>query len=329
MSAESLVSQIINNAQTTANTARDKAIEYANSAQTAATGSIAPGAAPSIQVPNVLIPPFDPSIDFTGDFNRAYDIAIAEYDPAFQAELARFISTYFPDFIGCLKTSVSGWICSTITNGGTGMNPDVENAIYERSRTREILDARRAEDEAVSGYAARGWMLASGILIDSMQRVQQALSDKVSTHGRDVMIKQAEIEIENVRFAVGEGAKLQFGVMSALTNFIVAWANMRELAIEKAKALLDAKTRLYSSVGAYYSAIIGAAALRLDYDKIRVDSHVALSDIEVKGFTDRLASRVGAAISAAEAMGAIAGSALSAQNTLAEIGNQTINNSSS
>lgn len=42
-----------------------------------------------------------------------------------------------------------------------------------------------------------------------------------------------------------------------------------------------------------------------------------------------LESRVGAAVSAAEAMGAIAGAALSAQNTLAEIGNNTLTTTSS
>lgn len=327
MSAESTLNAIINNATTTANLARDKAIQYADEAQTAAFSILNFASPPSPGRPDVTIPVFDPTIDLTGDFTRAYNDAIADYDPAFQSQITSFLNTYFPDFAGCLKTSVDGWICNTITNGGTGIPTDVENAIWERSRSRELLDSKRAEDEAVVVFAARGFALPAGVLVDALQRVQQELSDKVSTHSRDVAIKQAEIEIENIRFAVDQGVKLRLGVIDALVNFLRAWAQMRELAIERAKALIDAKTRLYQSVSAYYSAIIGAAQLVLEYDKIRIDSHIAQQDLVLRSSNQSLESRVGAAISAAEAMGAIAGAALGAQNTLAEIGNNTITTS--
>ncbi|MGH8566540.1 MAG: hypothetical protein ACREXU_00615 [Gammaproteobacteria bacterium] len=329
MTAEATVQQIITNATATADTARDKAIEFANRAQTAASGLTLFDSPPTPGRPNVVIPPFDPTIDLTGDFRRAYDDAVADFDPAFQSQITSFLSTYFPNFAGCLKTSVDGWLCSTLTDGGTGMQPAVENALWQRSREREILDARRAEDEAVSGFAARGWALPGGVLIDAVLRVQQVLSDKVSTHSRDVMVKQAEIEIENIRFAVDQGVKLRLGVISALVDFLRTWASMKELAIEKAKALLDAKTRLYQSVAAYYGAIIEAARLVLDYDKLQIDSFVGTQEISADRAIARVEAQVNAAIKAAEAMGAMAAAALGSQNTLAEVAHQTTATSSS
>ena len=328
MTAEATVQSIISNAQTTANTARDQAIAFSEAAIDALGGALNLGSVPTPDRPNVVIPPFDPSIDLTGDFLTAYNNAVADFDPAFQSQITSFINTYFPNFAGCLKTSVNGWICSTITDGGTGMNPDVENAIWQRSREREVLDARRAEDEAVSGWAARGWAFHGGVLIDAIQRVQQVASDKISTHSRDVMIKQAEIEIENIKFAVEQGVKLRLGVIAALTDFLRAWASMKELAIEKAKALVDAKTRLYQSVAAYYGAIIDAAGLVLEYDKTRVDSAIRQQDIFARAASARDESAVHAALGAADAMGAMASAALGSQNTLAEVAHQTTDSGS-
>lgn len=324
MTAEATINSIIANAQTTANTARDKAIQYSDAAQTAAGALSFFEDAPAPTRPNVLIPPFDPSIDLTGDFLTAYNNAVADFDPAFQSQVTSFLNTYFPDFAGCLKTSVDGWICSTITAGGTGMQPDVENAIWQRSREREVMEARRAEDEAISGFSARGWALPGGVLVDAVMRVQQALSDKVSTHSRDVMVKQAEIEIENIRFAVEQGVKLRLGVIDALVSFLQAWAHMKELAIDKARALIDAKTRLYQSVAAYYGAIVDAARLVLDYDKLVIDSFLGTQDIGARSSVAGVEARVNAAIKAAEAMGEIAASALGSQNTLAEVAHNTL-----
>ncbi|MGH8591145.1 MAG: hypothetical protein ACREXX_18055, partial [Gammaproteobacteria bacterium] len=110
MTAESTVNQIITNAQTTANIARDKAIQYAEAARTAGDALSFFHDAPDPTRPAVLIPPFDPSIDLTGDFLRAYNDAVADFDPAFQSQITSFLNTYFPNFAGCLKTSVDGWI---------------------------------------------------------------------------------------------------------------------------------------------------------------------------------------------------------------------------
>lgn len=323
MTAQATVESIIASATTAAQTALQQAITYANQAQTAASGFSSSGTPPAVTEPEVVIPYFDPTTDFTGDFLSAYNDAIADWDPDFQSQITSFINKFFPNMTGCLKTAVDSWICTVLQTGGTGMQPAVENAIWQRDRERVILDARRAEDEAATGWAARGWALPGGVLIDNIQRVQQAASDKNSGHSRDVMIEQAKIEIENIRFAVDQGVKLRLGVISGLLDYLKTWASLRELAIKKGEALLEAKTKLYQTIGAYYSAIVGAARLMLEYDRMRVDAFVSLSDIDMRGFAERLKARVDAAISAAETMGKIAGAGLSAQSTIAEVSHNT------
>lgn len=331
MSAETVVNEIISSARTTADTARDKAIEYADDAKTAATFAYSAGTVPNPTIPNVTIPPFDPTSDtlnLSHDFLNGYDDAVTDLGPKFLTAIDDFITAYFPRVKACLKTVADDWVCDTITGntatyGETGLPIAVEAAMWNRGRDREVIDSRRVVDEAVSGFAARGWSLASGVLVDTVYRAQQAASDKASTISRDVMIKQADVKIENVKFAIGEANKLRLGVMSAFVSFINAWTDIRKLALEKAKGIVDSRVRLYSAIGEYYRAIIAAAGLMLDYDKIRIDKAVTMEKIFADVAIQGVENATKAAISAADAMGAIAAAALGAQNTLAEVAHQT------
>jgi hypothetical protein len=328
MTAETTVETIIGNAIAVSNSAAQAATTFANAAQSAAGGFSSAGSVPNISRPELVIPEFDPTTDFTGDFLTSYNDAIADWDPDFTRQVTSFINKYCPNLIGCLKTSVDSWICAVIQGDrsvvtATGMQQGVEDAIWERGRAREAMEYRQSVDEAVAGYAARGWTVPGGVLIDAVQRAGQAYSAKVSTHSRDVMIKVADVEIENIRFAVGEGVKVRLGMLSALFSYLGTWFKLREMAIDKARALLDAKIRLRESIAAYYHAIIGAAGLMLKYDEIRTEAHIRISDIDMRGFAAHLEARVNAAISAAEAMGKIAAAALSAQNTIAEVSHNT------
>lgn len=69
---------------------------------------------------------------------------------------AGYMDRYFPNDCEYLKHAQQ-WICNAITQGGTGLNPVVEGQIWERDRGRILRDAGRAEQEAVSMFAARGF----------------------------------------------------------------------------------------------------------------------------------------------------------------------------
>ncbi len=330
MSAESLVASVIANAQAQANAATTQGTAFATiAAQLVHVLSIP--ALPSPDRPNVYIPPFDPSSDtlnLSQHLLDGYDDAMADFDPDFIAEITDFINRYFPRFTACLKTVVDDWLCDTITGststyGETGLPIAVEAALWNRGRDREVIDARRVVDEAISGFAARGWSLPSGALSDIVYHAQQAASDKASTINREVMIKAAEIKIENVKFAITEANRLRLGIIAALVSFLRAWTDMRQLALEKAKAIVESRVRLYSAIGEYYRAIIAAAQLYLEYDKIRIDPKVRELEAFMASSVATFEARVKGAVSAAEVMAEIASAALGAQNTLAEIAHQT------
>src|ERR671922_235599 len=243
---EDTVKAIITNATTTANTARDKAIEYSNQAQTAAEGILVDlGRIHDPTKPNVTIPPFNPQEDLSGLFSNAVGNTDTQFRQDFTDRVNDFLNTWFPDFANCLKTTVDGWICSTIAGGVTGIPNAIESQIWERSRNQETKEAARLKSEATEALANRGFSLPSGVLYAQLAMIDQAAADKSSTHNRDVAIKQVDIDLT-------------------------------------------------------------------------IEGHT------VESFARHIEARVNAAVAAAEGMGKIAGAALSAQNTLAEISSQTI-----
>lgn len=329
MSAESQVDNIIAAAKAASTKAQDKAVTYSDQAQTAAVNILNLGIVPNPTLPAVVVPPFvNPNEDLGNEYKLEIAAAFADLDPKLTDDINDFLNTWFPDFAGCLKTQLDTWICNTVQNGATGIPTAVENAIWQRSRERELQDAFRQESEAVTEFASRGFSLPAGVLNAQIQRIRQDAANKASTHSRDVAIKQAEIQIETIKFAVEQGIRLRLGIVTALIDFMRAKLGLYSLIKERAVSLVEAKRSLWQGAAAYYNALIGAAELQLKYDDIRIDAVLRNNQIVAEFSTANTQSRVQAAVAAAEAMGDIAAAALGAQNTLAEVAHNTISSSS-
>lgn len=325
MTALSIVEGLIEAGKVNARAALDEAIGFANDAQTAASTVITSlPDVPNPTEPSVVIPPFNPNVDLSGEFTRAYDDAVAAFGPDLQSKLTAFLDNYFPKFDECLKTSVDEWICNTITVGGTGIPAAVEDQIWARSNEREAKEASRQKDIIVRQFAGRGFDLPPGTMAAQLAMIDQDAANKISTHSRDVAIKQAEIEIENIRFAVGTGVSLRLGIVNAMVSYLNTFMRPWELGIQKAAALVDAKARLWQTSATYYSALIAAAELTLRYDELRIRTGLHQGDQYVTQITSLVNARVNAAISAAESLGQMAAAAMGAQASLGNVAHQTV-----
>lgn len=324
MSAETLIAQIITAAQAAATSAQNQAVTYSNAAQTAALSFFFPGDVPKANAPTVDIPPFiNPQQELGDEFRRELSNAFADLDPKLAADTQAFIDKWFPEFDGCIRDKVDSFICDTITDG-FGLTRSVADAIWQRGRERELIELARRESEAVNNYASRGFMLPSGVLTNQLSAIRQDVANKAATFNRDVVIKEQEIRIESVKFAVEQGIRLRLGVITALVDFIRARIALHTLTKDRASAFVDAERALFQNAAAYYNALIDRARLELEEDRLNIaratDDNRTLADFFAR-VTD---SRVNAAVSAARAMGDIAASALASQNSLASIDNSTI-----
>lgn len=304
------VPQIINDAAARVNTFTESFNSLASQALTAAQSisSFTPFTATPVSLFGDR-PPYQGRLDYSKEFLGTYNDALRDIKPEFGKATSEFIAQWLPT---CVTTATNDWICNTILTGGTGLPPGIENAIWQRARKRELIEARRLENEALDQGASRGFPIPPGAITARMLMVQQEAADRSSTIVRDEAIKHIDIIIENVRFAVAQGVAIRGQVIGALGDYIRAHFLPEQLALQKAEAILHAKGMLLTSASEYYRAMVSEAELGIQVQQINATSYNAAQGNVAQSAISSTALRARVAEGLAEAYGSAAASAASA-----------------
>lgn len=322
MTAEATVQATIDNARTVANDSASLAASFSQSAQTAAVSGI------SLNIPR----PTDPNVprpveaerpqDLSPLYEATFDSFISDKVDDLPARMRDYINEYFPDYDQLMSTVVN-WLEDVIQNSTIGITPAYENAVWERERARELQEANRTKDNAVTDFATRGFSMPSGMLAARLQEVDQAAQNNSVTSARDQAIKHIELAVENVQFAIQQSIALQTSILNAAVNYINAYVRAITTGIDHAKTMVDAKNSLYQYAYEYYKTYIAWGEMALRYEQLNNNVDLTEAGLVVDFATKNVRSRVEAAVGAAEAMGDVAAAALASQNSMATIVHQT------
>jgi len=104
------------------------------------------------------------------------------------------ISTALKEHLELLKARAS--------KGGTGLPASVEYAMWNRERDREAYVMRGAEIDVLRQDAALGFPTPAGTAQAKLLKVRSDYSSKLISLGRDIAIKQAELELANIQKAL-------------------------------------------------------------------------------------------------------------------------------
>lgn len=167
-----------------------------------------------------------------------------------------FADEWFP--AGTYFDKATAWLEKALGEGGTSINVAVEEALWERDRARLTAEAQRAEDEAMTLFASRGYTLPPGALAHSVLNVRQGLTNSLSQQSRDIAIKAHQDEIENARLAVQQAIGLRNSALTACINYMQALAVGPQMAVSLANAQGDLQARMASARADLYRAVTGA-----------------------------------------------------------------------
>ena len=322
MSAEALVESLITEQSARTQDALDAAIEFGEDAQTAAISITSISPPPSVVAPDVDIPvppDTDEGIIWTSNFGGSQ----AANQAAFVAAWNAFLDQFFPETDACIRLLADAWICNTIQNGGTGIPAAIENQIWDRARDRENEQTFEAAEQAIDEWAGRGFSLPPGALTGRVAEIQRKASDKLATINRDIAIKNIEIEIQNIRFAIEQANNLRISAINAAVAYIRAYFLPTELAIAEANGISNAKISFMSGASAYYGAMVAAARMQLDASITNAHTGAATNNAFVQLVNGNTASRVNAAVGSAASLGRAAAAGLGSINTLSNLGHLT------
>lgn len=233
-----------------------------------------------------------------------------------------YMSKYFPDETGYLLRAQE-WICNTIQYGGTGISPVVERQIWDRERSRTLSELARNEAEAYTLWAGRGFPLPPGMLANQLSMIRLDAAGKIAQASRDMAIKQMEIEIENVKFAVSEATKLYGSAVGAAGDYLKALSIGPTSAMQVIPSITDSQSRLISAATDSYRASISVDELRL---KASMTPAQWEQEARIKNgdwLTQQIKIEVDAAISAAQSVGTQAAAALNGLHANTGVTNNT------
>lgn len=214
------------------------------------------GAAPVIPLPPGLdAPPDLGELDVT-QLQNLYWENRAEIMEMLKAAFSEYMAEWFPT--GTYFEKATAWLERALGEGGTSINTAVETALWERDRARLTAEAARAEDEAMTAFAARGYVLPPGSLVHSVLMVRQNLTNAVSQQSRDIAIKAHQDELENARLAVQQAIGLRGAAMSAAINYMQALAVAPQIATTLANAQIDGQTRIAAAKADLFRTVTGA-----------------------------------------------------------------------
>lgn len=182
-------------------------------------------------------------------------------------------------------TLLKATLSDRISNGGTGLPPAVEEALWNRAREREYRQQADALAD-LDRMEAMGYALPPGVWLDARLKLQTETNNTMAGLSREIMIKQAELELENIIKAIEQLNMLE-------GKLIDYWNQYNQRAFEATKYLTQANIDVYNAkvkgfealVEAYksrvgvYEALIRAEIARVDAYKAQIEAEKTKVDM--------------------------------------------------
>ena len=166
-----------------------------------------------------------------------------------------------PEYASALLSSLQNTLNARLA-GGTGLSPAVEQAIWDRGRDRETNIMQGNIDDLMRTSEALGYDIPAGVIAAQLREAEQKYYDALSTLSRDVSVKQAELEQENLKQTIAAGMQLE-GML------IDQSLKLEQMAFNTAKEYADNAVAIYNAgVEAYKAILAGYAAYAAAYKTI-------------------------------------------------------------
>lgn len=251
--------------------------------------------------PTISLPSFDgvaptadltPPADLAGTFEGQWRNASPMFVSALKGQMDAMLTEFNPQFhtqMSAIEAQLTRYL-----EGGTGLNPAVETAIYNRSTSKQSAEARRARDAAWEEAAAKGHTLAAGIVAAGIRRARQAEFDANAAAAREIVVMQAEYEQKNLQFAITTSAGLRQAMLQAALAYHGNLIQINGQALQFAQAILsavieaynlqvrafEARLNAYQAEAAVYEVRRKAAMSYIDLYRAEIDAMQALVQVD-------------------------------------------------
>ena len=230
------------------------------------------------QLKTIEIPEFEfPELpDFNGEPPSISDITVPEV----------FINWSEPEYESETLEVLTEYIKEGIQEGGTGLPKDIEEALFNRARSRESRETTRAVQEAMNDWSARNFTMPPGMLVKQVATIREQGQLRASEINRDILVEASRMEIEQLRFLVQQGMALEQLTVNIFNNvanrlFEVARYNAEsQMNVFNAQiSLFNAQNESFKVLSDVYRIKLDGAIAKLTAYKAAIDAQVAVGQI--------------------------------------------------
>ncbi len=192
--------------------------------------------APTITMPDA---PEDPSVTLPDD--PVLNI------PLFTAEAPEFVGQepsgfeYHEDtYTSTLNQALVDKLIADIEASSSGIDPDVEQALYDRGLTKLHLEHDQMQSEAEGYFASKGFFMPPGALSSKLTEMASIRSRAVTDLNNDIIVQRSNLVQQNIQTIMGAGVQLE-GMLKEFHS------NVQNRSLEKSKAIADHGIQLYNA----------------------------------------------------------------------------------
>jgi len=177
-------------------------------------------------------------------------------------------AAYDSDFNRMLRLKIE----DGIINGGQGMLPEVEQAIYDRAITRLDAELQKNELLALNDFASRGSRLPQGALVARLSEAQLQSAFVREDLVKDIMVKSADLAYQYSTFIIEKGLALEHEYM-ALFN------SVQQRAFEASKVTLEFLIQEYDIRVKAFAARLEGYKTEAEIWKARIQVEIAKAEL--------------------------------------------------
>ncbi|MGH8081868.1 MAG: hypothetical protein ACREP7_14940 [Lysobacter sp.] len=173
---------------------------------------------------------------------------------------------YASSLMDKLKQQIGTWI-----EGESALPIAIQNAIFDRGRSRQVIETRAAVDQVWNEFAARGFTSPPGMLATRVDVALQGGQDRIAELNRETTITAFMETLANVRLALQQGVALESLAVNLHIEQQRQLLQAAQFVRESAIAVLNAKIAVFNAEIAGYQADAQVSEQRIRAELAKVE----------------------------------------------------------
>lgn len=209
---------------------------------------------------------------------QAFETASSMMYDAVQTRTDAYLRSINPQFATALST-MEAKIAAYTSGGNTGLLPEIENAIYERSKSKTDAETQRVQAEALRTAARRGFTLPDGALMSALQQARQAGADNNAKAAVEIAVMQAEMNQKNIQFALTLSADVRKTMVNAALSYHQNLISLNGAALQYSQNIVNALMQKFNAEVQVFQ--VKLEQYKADADVFRTLTEASMNEVKI------------------------------------------------